>query len=196
MHAELHAPYSMREAVIFLSPHDGLLCTHWQPGSSLDATGKRGWMSPHETNLIGVSHLAEEICSSRYGRVWSGIRGMAEGKEDRKKHTRNIPYHPIYSVNLHNMLSSINKGPWMGQRLKKKKSLFQVRPTDFVQPIQGQTSHECINHNIVVGLCSELFMRLSYYIHLRFSGKLLAQMGIEPRSFRLWDVYSTPRPER
>ena len=37
-----------------------------------------------------------------------------------------------------------------------------------LQPIQGQTCHGCINYDKVVGLCSELLIRLSYYIHLGF----------------------------
>ena len=32
----------------------------------------------------------------------------------------------------------------------------------FVRSIQG--CHRCINHDIIVGLCSEVIMRLSYYI--------------------------------
>ena len=53
---------------------------------------------------------------------------------------------------------------------------------------------ECSNHDIVVGLCSGLFMRLSYYNHQGYGKKLSSQMGIELWSFRLRAVYSTPRP--
>ena len=56
--------------------------------------------------------------------------------------------------------------------------------------------HGCINNATVVGLCSELLMRLSYYIHLRFGKKLSAHIGIEPRSVRSRAVYSTPKPDR
>ena len=38
----------------------------------------------------------------------------------------------------------------------------------FVQSIQGQTFHGCINHDKVVGLCYELQMTLSYHSHLGF----------------------------
>ena len=41
----------------------------------------------------------------------------------------------------------------------------------------------CINHGIVAGLCSELFMRLPYFIHIGYCKKLSSHMGIEPRSF-------------
>ena len=41
---------------------------------------------------------------------------------------------------------------------------------------------ECMNNEIVVGLCSEPLMRLSYYIHLGYCKKLSYHMGIEPRS--------------
>ena len=41
----------------------------------------------------------------------------------------------------------------------------------FVQSIKRQTCHGCINHDIVIGLCSELLMRLIYYIHLGFGKK-------------------------
>ena len=44
-------------------------------------------------------------------------------------------------------------------------------------------------------LYSELFMRLSYYMDLGYGKKLLSHMGIEPRSFQMWAIYSTPRPE-
>ena len=64
------------------------------------------------------------------------------------------------------------------------RSLFKVRHVIW-----------CINHDIILGLCSELFMRLSYYIRLEYGKKLSSHMGIEPRFFRLWAVYSTPRPE-
>ena len=54
----------------------------------------------------------------------------------------------------------------------------------------------CFNHDIAVGLCSELLMRFSYYINLWFSKKLLVHMGNEPRSFRIIVVKFTPRRER
>ena len=46
-------------------------------------------------------------------------------------------------------------------------SLFKVR-----QHIIG-----CINHDIVIGLCAELFMRLSHYIYLGYDKKLSSHMG-------------------
>ena len=46
--------------------------------------------------------------------------------------------------------------------------LFHVRPSDFMQSIQDQTCHRCINHDILVSLCSKMLMKLSYFIHLGF----------------------------
>ena len=54
----------------------------------------------------------------------------------------------------------------------------------------------CIYHNILVGLCSDLLMRLSYYIHLGYGKKFSSPIRIEPRPFRLWVFYSASRPER
>ena len=54
----------------------------------------------------------------------------------------------------------------------------------------------CKIPDIVVGLCSELFTRLTYCNHLVYGKKLSAHIGIEPQSIRLWAVYTTPRPER
>ena len=54
----------------------------------------------------------------------------------------------------------------------------------------------CINHAIIVGLCSLLLVRLSYYIHLGYGKNISPHMGIEPRSYRLQAVYSTRGPER
>ena len=54
----------------------------------------------------------------------------------------------------------------------------------FLQSVPGQTCHGCVNHDIVIGLCSKLLMWLSYH-NLRFGKKLLAHIGIEPWSFRL-----------
>ena len=45
--------------------------------------------------------------------------------------------------------------------------------------ILGQTCHECINHDTVVGLCSELLMRLSYYIHRSYGKNASTLAGIE-----------------
>ena len=70
------------------------------------------------------------------------------------------------------------------------------RPTiRLLQSIQGQTCHEGINHDIV-GLCFEVLMRLSYYIHLGFGKKLSPYWVIEPWSFWTCVINSTPRPER
>ena len=46
-------------------------------------------------------------------------------------------------------------------------SLFKVR----------QHCIECIYHDIVVGICSKLFMRLPYYIHSGYDKKLLSHIG-------------------
>ena len=49
----------------------------------------------------------------------------------------------------------------------------------------------CVTHDIVVGLYSELFMRLSYYIHQGYGKKLSSLMGIVPWTFRMRAVDST-----
>ena len=53
-----------------------------------------------------------------------------------------------------------------------------------LQSIQGQTSHGCLNHDTVVGLYSELLMRLSYYIYLGF-GKTFRLMWESTRALPL-----------
>ena len=62
-----------------------------------------------------------------------------------------------------------------------------------LQSIQGQTCHGCINNDIVIGVGSELLMRLFYYIHLGFGAKFLTYLGIEPWPARIGVVYSSPR---
>ena len=57
--------------------------------------------------------------------------------------------------------------------------LFYVRPS-FFQSIQGQIRYMCINHDIVVGLCYKLLMRLSYQIHHAYRKKIQTPAGIEP----------------
>ena len=57
--------------------------------------------------------------------------------------------------------------------------------------IQCQTCHGCFNRGIVVSLCSELLMRLSYYIYLGFGKKLVSHEGIEPGSVQTRVVYLT-----
>ena len=57
---------------------------------------------------------------------------------------------------------------------------------NFVHYIHGKTFHGCINHDIVVvSLCCDLLMRLSYYIHLVFGNKLFAHMDCELSSLLL-----------
>ena len=75
------------------------------------------------------------------------------------------------------------------------KCLFYVRPSDFLQSIRVRHVLDALIMT-VVGLCSELLMRLSYYIHLGFVKKLSSHVGIKPGSLRLRVVYSTPRQER
>ena len=48
--------------------------------------------------------------------------------------------------------------------------------------IQGQTCHGCINYDILVGLLSELLMRLSYYIHWAYGKKFSTLASIELRT--------------
>ena len=64
-------------------------------------------------------------------------------------------------------------------------NLFKVR-----QHVIG-----CIKHDIIVGLGSKLLRRLSYYTHLGYGKHFSSHMGNKPRSFCLWSVYSTTRPE-
>ena len=50
---------------------------------------------------------------------------------------------------------------------------FVSRPTiRLLQSMQGPTSQGCINRNIIVGICSELLVRLPYFIHLGFGNFL------------------------
>ena len=59
------------------------------------------------------------------------------------------------------------------------------RPTiRLLQTIQGQTCHGCINHDVVEDLSSDLFMKLSYYIH-RAYGKKLYSYGNQTRDFSI-----------
>ena len=50
----------------------------------------------------------------------------------------------------------------------------------------------CINHDIEVVLCSELLMRLSYYIHIGYNN-FFDSLGDLSKVW-LWGVYSTPIP--
>ena len=63
---------------------------------------------------------------------------------------------------------------------------FHVRQSDFLQSIQGQTWHGCINHDKVVGLCSKLLMKISIEHADKSFGLYL---GIEPRTTRSWVVF-------
>ena len=65
-----------------------------------------------------------------------------------------------------------------------------------LQSIQCQTCHWVGWNYILVGLCSELFVSLSYYSYLGYGKKNSSQMGIIPGSFQSWVVYSNPRPKR
>ena len=61
--------------------------------------------------------------------------------------------------------------------------------------VKGQICYACIYHDRAIGLCSELLVRLYYYIHLGFNKSFPFQVGIKPGSFRSWVVYYIPRPE-
>ena len=62
---------------------------------------------------------------------------------------------------------------------------FYVRPSDFCSLFKVRRHViGCINRDIVISLCSELLMMLSYYIHLRFGINLLSHRGIEHGSSR------------
>ena len=51
--------------------------------------------------------------------------------------------------------------------------VFYVQPSDFFGLFKvGRHVNVCINYNIIVGLCSELFVRLSYYITVGYGKKL------------------------
>ena len=59
--------------------------------------------------------------------------------------------------------------------------VFHVRPSNFLGSLfKVRHFMGCINHDIVVGLCSELLMRLSYYINLGYGKKFISYVGIEP----------------
>ena len=74
--------------------------------------------------------------------------------------------------------------------------LFCVRPSDFYRLFKvRQHVIDSTNHDIVVGLCSKLFIRFFYSIHIGYGKKLSSHMGIERRSFSTWIIYSTPRPD-
>ena len=49
----------------------------------------------------------------------------------------------------------------------------------------------CINHDIVMVLCSELLMRWSFYIHPEYGKKFLVSYGDRIRSFQTWAVNCT-----
>ena len=56
--------------------------------------------------------------------------------------------------------------------------LFYIRPSDFCYQFKGRRHFiGCFNHDIVIGLCSELHLRLSYYIHPRYGNKFLVSRG-------------------
>ena len=50
----------------------------------------------------------------------------------------------------------------------------------FLQSLLRLLSHGCINHDIVVGLCSKLLMRLSYCIHRIYKLEFLTLAGFDP----------------
>ena len=56
--------------------------------------------------------------------------------------------------------------------------LFHV-DHETLQSTQGQTCHGSINHDIIVGPCSEFPMRLSYYIHRAHRKKFSTLANIE-----------------
>ena len=63
---------------------------------------------------------------------------------------------------------------------------FYIRPSAFCSLFKIRRNViECINNDIVVGLYSKLFMRLSYYIHLGYVRQHSPHMGIKPRSFQM-----------
>ena len=68
--------------------------------------------------------------------------------------------------------------------------LFYVRPSDFLQSRLRSDMPWGINHDIVVGPCSELFMRLFYCIHRIYGLEFLTLVGFEPGPSRTVVVYS------
>ena len=72
--------------------------------------------------------------------------------------------------------------------------LFHVRPWDFIKSVHGQTCHGCINHGTVIGLCSDLLTRLSFYIHRAGIIKFLTLAGIEPATTWSCALSLTARP--
>ena len=63
--------------------------------------------------------------------------------------------------------------------------LFSRPPIRLLQSILGQTCQGCMNHDMLVDLCSELIMRLSYYIRRAYGKKFLTLEEIKPRTSRL-----------
>ena len=67
-----------------------------------------------------------------------------------------------------------------------------LRPTiRHLQSILRSTCHGCNNHDIVIGLCSKLLMRFSYYIHRIYVLEFfLTLVGFEPGHSRTEVGYS------
>ena len=73
-------------------------------------------------------------------------------------------------------------GPWAGWELNNFCLIvFYVRPLYFYSLFKVRRNViGCINHAIVIDLCSKLLMSLSYYIHLGYGKNIfLSHMGIE-----------------
>ena len=71
---------------------------------------------------------------------------------------------------------------WLNHKIRRVWLLF-LRPTIRLFAVYLRLDSIFIwysNHDIVVGLCSELFMRLSYYIHLGIWQKAFGSHGDRP----------------
>ena len=72
--------------------------------------------------------------------------------------------------------------------------LFVSRPTISLHSLLKVRLYVigCINHDIVVSLCSELLKKLFYYIHHRIWYSFLSHTGFEPGSFD-WESSTLPK---
>ena len=95
---------------------------------------------------------------------------------------------PPSSLSFIELLFIVVEGPyvcfvWM--------SVFTSDHQPFLQSIPDQTHHGCINHDIVVGLCYELLISLSHYIHRMTQGHNSNSFSTTPTLF-LWPQFLRP----
>ena len=109
---------------------------------------------------------------------------------------------PVH-LQFHSYLSLVRSWcRWVGCLLKRRFfwlfDCFYVRPSDFscsLFKVRWDVIG-CINHGIVITSVLSYLWDYPTTSLLGMVKSFWSHMGIEPRSFRLWSVYSTPRPER